>query len=43
VHSRLKAMQQQLHELREPKPRAKPETKAKAKPKRAARKPARKR
>ena len=41
VHSRLKAMQQQLHELREPKPRAKPETKAK--PKRAARKPARKR
>ena len=41
VHSRLKAMQQQLHELREPKPRAKPETKAK--PKRAARTPARKR
>jgi hypothetical protein len=41
VHSRLKAMQQQLHELRASNPKATP--KAKPKPKRAARKPARKR
>jgi hypothetical protein len=46
VHSRLKAMQQQLHELggkSSPRPAAKAAAKSKLKPKRAARKPARKR